>query len=292
MEQIREQVLRPLQKHNRKCCQTFSDGTRFVDHSKRLGFSGRELVEQIIENPYLQYFIGLPKYQETASFDPSALVSFRKRIDLDMAVFLNDSILADTSAELPERKRLSKKHDRGRNDKGNPSGGGKPAEAKQPEDQKTETASPSNTGDKKSAEPYEQQANAGTLMIDATCAPSNIRFPQDFSLLNESREDLEGIIRRICKDNGEHLPRTYCREARKNYLGLAKCRRKDSKKIRKVIRKQPGYVKRDLGYIDEYLGKGYVLQPKEQNGWKQSERSANIRKRCSTTTATRLRTVS
>ena len=97
-----------------------------------------------------------------------------------MAVFLNDSILADTSAELPERKRLSKKHDRGRNDKGNPSGGGKLAEAKQPEDQKTETASPSNTGDKKSAEPYEQQANAETLMIDATCAPSNIRFPQDF----------------------------------------------------------------------------------------------------------------
>ena len=66
-----------------------------------------------------------------------------------MAVFLNDSILADTSAELPERKRLSKKHDRGRNDKGNPSGGGKLAEAKQPEGQKTETASPSNTGDKK-----------------------------------------------------------------------------------------------------------------------------------------------
>lgn len=194
VEQIREQVLRPLQKHNRKCCQTFSDGTRFVDHSKRLGFSGRELVEQIIENPYLQYFIGLPKYQETASFDPSALVSFRKRIDLDMAVFLNDSILADTSAELPERKRLSKKHDRGRNDKGNPSGGGKPAEAKQPEDQKTETASPSNTGDKKSAEPYEQQANAETLMIDATCAPSNIRFPQDFSLLNESRENWEGLF--------------------------------------------------------------------------------------------------
>lgn len=151
MEQIREQVLRPLQKHSRKCCQTFSDGTRFADRSKKLGFSDRELVEQIIENPYLQYFIGLPKHQETASFDPSALVSFRKRIDLDMAVFLNDSILADTSVELPERKRLSKKHDSGRNDKGNPSGGGKPAEAKQPEDQKTETASPSNIGDKKSA---------------------------------------------------------------------------------------------------------------------------------------------
>lgn len=64
---------------------------------KKLGFSDRELVEQITENPYLQYFIGFPKYQETAPFDPSALVSFRKRINLDMAVFLNDSILTDFS---------------------------------------------------------------------------------------------------------------------------------------------------------------------------------------------------
>ena len=30
---------------------------------KRLGFSDRELVEEITENPYLQYFIGLPGYQ-------------------------------------------------------------------------------------------------------------------------------------------------------------------------------------------------------------------------------------
>ena len=30
--------------------------------------------------------------------------------------------------------------------------------------------------------------NKGTLMLDATCAPSNIRYPQDFSLLNEARE--------------------------------------------------------------------------------------------------------
>lgn len=64
--------------------------------------------------------------------------------------------------------------------KSNPSGGGKSVEAKQSEDQKAETASLSNTGDTKSAEPDEQQANAGTLMIDATCAPSNIRFPQTF----------------------------------------------------------------------------------------------------------------
>ncbi|MQN00729.1 MAG: transposase [bacterium LCO1.1] len=31
------------------------------------------------ENPYLQYFIGLPGYQETPPFDASTLVAFRKR---------------------------------------------------------------------------------------------------------------------------------------------------------------------------------------------------------------------
>ena len=32
-------------------------------------FSDRELVEQIAENPYLQYFIGLPGFREEAPFD-------------------------------------------------------------------------------------------------------------------------------------------------------------------------------------------------------------------------------
>ncbi|MED4493545.1 transposase, partial [Heyndrickxia coagulans] len=33
---------------------------------ERLGLSDRETVEQITENPYLQYFIGLPEFQEKA----------------------------------------------------------------------------------------------------------------------------------------------------------------------------------------------------------------------------------
>ncbi len=37
-------------------------------------FSDRELVEQIAENPYLQYFIGLPGFREEAPFDASTLV--------------------------------------------------------------------------------------------------------------------------------------------------------------------------------------------------------------------------
>jgi hypothetical protein len=40
--------------------------------------------------------------------------------------------------------------------------------------------------------------NKGTLVIDATCAPQNIAFPQDINLLNEARENLEAIISSVC----------------------------------------------------------------------------------------------
>ena len=69
------------------------------------------------------------------------------------------------------------------------------------------------------------------MIVDATCAPSNIRYPQDYSLLNEAREKLEHIIDRFCKSYGFIKPRTYRREARKNYLALAKCKNAVPKKF-------------------------------------------------------------
>lgn len=57
-------------------------------------FADRELVEQITENPYLQYFIGLPGYQEEAPFDASTLVLFRKRITAEMLMEANEYLLA------------------------------------------------------------------------------------------------------------------------------------------------------------------------------------------------------
>ena len=46
----------------------------------RLALTDKELVEQIKENPYLQFFIGLEGYQYSAPFDPSMMVYFRKRL--------------------------------------------------------------------------------------------------------------------------------------------------------------------------------------------------------------------
>jgi IS5 family transposase len=58
-------------------------------------------------------------------------------------------------------------------------------------------------------------------------------------------------------------PRTYRREARKNYLALAKSKKRSAKKIRKTIRKQLGYVRRDMGYLEQYMSEGYALTSKE-----------------------------
>jgi hypothetical protein len=40
----------------------------------RLRLTDKELVEQIKENPYLQFFIGLEVFQYSALFDPSMMV--------------------------------------------------------------------------------------------------------------------------------------------------------------------------------------------------------------------------
>ena len=46
----------------------------------RLGLTHEEFVEQIKDNPFLQFFIGLEGFQWSAPFDPSMMVYFRKRL--------------------------------------------------------------------------------------------------------------------------------------------------------------------------------------------------------------------
>ena len=47
---------------------------------QRMGFTDRELVKQIQENPYYQYFIGNESFQHTPPFAATLLVEWRKRI--------------------------------------------------------------------------------------------------------------------------------------------------------------------------------------------------------------------
>ena len=99
----------------------------------------------------------------------------------------------------------------------------------------------------------ESATNSGTLILDATCAPQNISYPQDVNLLNEAREKLEQMIDIICYEQNYYKPRMYRQKARKDYLNLAKCKKRTAKKIRKAIKTQLQYIRRDLRYIDAFL---------------------------------------
>ena len=68
------------------------------------------------------------------------------------------------------------------------------------------------------------------------------------------------------------MSRMYRKIARGDYLNLAKCKKRTGKRIKKAIKKQLQYVRRDLRYIDEFLEQGMELNSK------QLERLAVIRK--------------
>ena len=91
------------------------------------------------------------------------------------------------------------------------------------------------------------------MVPDATCAPQKTSFPQDVNLLNEARENLEGIVDDPCRRFDYYIPRMYRRNARKDYLNLARCKKRTSKKIHKAIRQQLQYIRRDRKYINELM---------------------------------------
>lgn len=128
----------------------------------------------------------------------------------------------------------------------------------------TVAATPKHKDDKQpNSKDIDEDFNLGTAILDATCSPSNIEYPQDFTLLNTAREKLEEIIDYFHKFyHPWKKPRTYRRVAQKEYLKLAKTKQKTQKAIRSTIRKQLGHVARDLRYIDEYMVAGYVLPKK------------------------------
>ena len=199
---------------------------------KQYCYSDEELCEQLRENPYYQYFIGLPGYIDEYPFVPSLLVEFRKRLSEDVLNEINEMIIEYNSQQ----------DDDDNTDDGNGDAGQSEQHQDAPEDSE----------------------NAGTLILDATCAPQNIKYPQDIELLNEAREKLERMICDACEKYNFYRPRMYRQKARKDYLALVKCRKRGAKKIRKAIKKQLQYVRRDLGYIENLIeNNGIVLAEKD-----------------------------
>ncbi|MCP3955184.1 MAG: transposase, partial [Desulfobacterales bacterium] len=95
------------------------------------------------------------------------------------------------------------------------------------------------------------ESNCGKMLIDATCTPADITFPTDLKILNEAREKSERIIDILHRPHRGKLkkPRTYRKRARKQFLSIAKSKKVVRSKMRKAIRKQLGYLGRNLKTI-------------------------------------------
>lgn len=242
---------------------------------ERMQLTDRETLESISENPYMQYFIGLSGFVMKQPFHHSMMTHFRKRLT-DVLAELNELVASEGAKETKDD-----------DDSNGASGGGKgkvkrskkrapAAEAEQqtmfveaqvesleaapPARQTTampeipEAAKPVSKAHPASDESETQALpNQGTVLMDATCAPADVAYPTDLNLLNEAREKLEAIIDTLHEPviGQAAKPRTYREKARKQFLAVSKQRRPGPKVIRKAIRRQLGYVGRNLEIIAE-----------------------------------------
>ncbi len=76
---------------------------------EKLGTSDRETVEQIKENPYLQYFIGQTVYSNEPPFEASMLVHFRERITIEMVNKINKKMVNKFQKKEEEEEEEKKK---------------------------------------------------------------------------------------------------------------------------------------------------------------------------------------
>lgn len=75
-------------------------GALFIQ--QRLGLTDEETVHQIRENAYIQYFLGFAGYSNTAPFDPSMMVRFRKRFSDEDLKRINGLVVQRGKAMLIE----------------------------------------------------------------------------------------------------------------------------------------------------------------------------------------------
>jgi len=183
-------------------------------------FSDEENIKMIQEHPYMQFFCGFSKYDDSKPpFDPSLMVYFRKRLTPEILGEINEMIITSSKEKA------------------------------------------ANENDDNNDKP-EPPSNDGTMIIDATCAPANIKYPQDTELLNDAREATEEIIDDIHTPELGKKPRTYRKKARKDYLKFVRNKNRSAKEIRKSISKQLSYLRRNIVTIKKYLENGVILSPK------------------------------
>ena len=211
-------------------------GAVIIKH--KLCLSDEETVQQIQENPYLQFFVGLSRYQTEPPFAPSLFVEIRKRMGQSVFEEFHEAIIGAIAKKKPVQK-----NGKDRQSPHDSSSGSTGSAAEM-----TQASTPAET----------EQANRGKLILDATVADQAIRYPTDLSLLNEAREFSEQIIDLLYPHTAwSRKPRTYRRKARQAFLVIAKQRRPNRQMIRRGIKQQLQYLRRNLGHIEALMDNVY-----------------------------------
>jgi transposase, IS5 family len=204
-------------------------GSLIIKHMNNL--SDEDVICNIQENIYMQYFVGLSSFCKERLFDPSLFVEFRKRLGIAEMKIINEIVVKNWG-----NKEVTQ------------------------EEEKEEDEIIKDDQDPPKDDNFDK--NSGSLIIDATACPQDIAYPTDLNLLSECREKLEKMIDRVhhqTKQEGIKKPRTHRLIARKHYLKVAQNRNPSKKVVRRGIKLQLNYVKRDLKILNEYFDKqGYI----------------------------------
>ena len=245
-------------------------GALIIKHKLKL--DDRESIEYIRENPYVQYFLGLSDYSYEDVFDRSLFTHLRYRIGEQAFDDFNCIIIHQAEAmEQPGKQHHQDKKT-------------KKSESSQPVKQSNESENVSTEEASKEVEPEVPQAleveqplaitHRGKLLLDATVADQMIAYPTDLGLLNTAREESERIIDELHTiSSGSKKPRTYRKQARKQYLQIAQKKNKTKREIRKGIGQQLRYLKRNLKSIHGQLDEAKMLGI---TSWQLSHRDQKI----------------
>lgn len=202
----------------------------------------------IAENPYMQYFLGLTAFQAEPLFDSSMMTHFRKRFPVEFIAKVNEYVCTGV---WPEQQRNVDRNDT--QDENQQDGDQNPPAASVQEQSAKSTKKDKNTSKKKLKKEKKQKKNRGKLIMDATVAPADIKYPTDIDLLNKSREHLETAVDILWKEvphKGHKLPYSP-KAARKSYLSLAKSKKWTEKKCRAAIGDQLQYIEQAIKRLEE-----------------------------------------
>lgn len=216
-------------------------GAVIIKH--KLCLSDEETVQQIQENPYLQYFAGLAGFTNEPPFAPSLFVEIRKRMGEGVFESFHQAVVDAVQLRKPGGQR----------------GARSSVKTKRPNEGSERDEDPPGAGalDERRSEAVEPAPGPdrdGKLILDATVAEQAIRYPTDLGLLNEARQFSEQIIDLLYPRTGwRRKPRTYRHKARQSFLAVAKQRRPGRKVRRRAIKQQLQYLRRNLGHIERLM---------------------------------------